>query len=134
VQLLVPLHHHLLVRDSAWTNDGFDFAWKVMVAEKTGSVRFHARERATGRKVSLEPARALTAAQTAALARERRLIVDFARCLARDVRSGSGRQVAVFADAFATLNGRPAQRLIAPDVDLTREPTPVHAVVPLANR
>lgn len=130
VQLLIPLHHHLLVRDSAWTNEGFDFAWKVMVAEKAGSVRYIARDRSSGRIWSIAPSTVLTPLQESALGKDPHLIVAFARYLGRQLRTQTGNDVAVYAEAFASLNGRPAQRLIAGDVDLTREPLPAHAVVP----
>jgi hypothetical protein len=131
VQVIVPLHHHLFVQDSAWTSEGFDFAWKVMIAEKSGNVRFTAKERQTGRAVSIERAPALTPVQELALGRDPRLIIEFARHLAREVRARTGCEVAIFADAFASLNGRPAQRLIDPGVDLTRDPLPARAIVPL---
>jgi vitamin K-dependent gamma-carboxylase len=133
LQLAVPLHHHLLVRDSVWTSAGFDFAWKIMLAEKSGSVRFTARDRANGRSWAIAPSDYLTPLQELALARDPRLIVAFARHLASDLQARTGDDIAVFADAFASLNGRPAQRLIAADVDLTRDPLPEHLVLPLDN-
>jgi vitamin K-dependent gamma-carboxylase len=131
LQTLLPLHHHLLTRDSAWTYDGFDFAWKVMVAEKAGSVRFRARDRRNGAERCVAPDSYLNAAQEQALAQDPRLIRALARQIARDAQARSGREFAVYADAFATLNGRPAQRLIAAAVDLTREPLPADWIVAL---
>jgi vitamin K-dependent gamma-carboxylase len=131
LQLAVPLHHHLLVRDSVWTNEGFDFAWKVMLAEKTGSVRYTARDGADGRVWSITPSTYLTPVQQLALAKDPRLIIQFARHVAAELRARTGDDIAVFADAFASLNGRPTQRLIAADVDLTRDPLPNRVVVPL---
>lgn len=131
LQLAVPLHHHLLVRDSVWTHEGFDFAWKIMLVEKSGSVQFIARDRVDGRSWSIPTSPYLTPLQELALARDPRLIVAFARHLAREQRARTGDDIAVFADAFASLNGRPAQRLIAADVDLTRDPLPERLVLPL---
>ena len=133
VQVFVPLRS-ALVRDSAWTRQGFDFAWKVMVAEKAGYVRFSARDRRDGRAVPIAIDQYLSATQERAMAQDPALIRDLARHIARDLRARAGVDVAVFADAFATLNGRPAQRQIAPDVDLTREPLPAHWIVPLSRR
>ena len=131
LQLAVPIHNHFIVRDSVWTNEGFDFAWKVMVAEKSGSVRFTARDRTSGRSWSIEPSTYLTPLQELALGRDPRLIVAFARELSAELRARDGNDVAIFADAFASLNGRPAQRMIAADVDLTRDPLPERVVLPL---
>jgi len=130
-QLLVPLCQHALAHDSAWTYEGFDFAWKVMLAEKSGSVRFTLRDRSTRDSWEVSPNRYLTPVQERAIGQDPRLILAFARYLARDVRERSGRDVAVFADAFASLNGRPLQRLIDPAVDLTCESLPDHVIVKL---
>jgi len=131
VQVLVPLHH-LSIRDSAWTHQGFDFAWKVMVAEMAGTVRFAVRDAQSLRTRWVTPEDELTALQARALAQDPRLIVAYARHLARTEYARTGRKVQIFAEAFATLNGRPAQRLIAPDVDLAQEPCEVvDVVVPL---
>ena len=48
------------------------------------------------------------------------MVRDLARHIAGDMRARHGRDVEVHADAFASLNGRPAQRLIDPHVDLSR--------------
>jgi vitamin K-dependent gamma-carboxylase len=48
------------------------------------------------------------------------MIPAFAHELARRERR-AGRDVAVYADVFAVLNGRPPRRLIDPNVDLARE-------------
>lgn len=131
VQVVVPLHHLSFVRGSAWTGEGFDFAWKVMLAEKAGSVRFRTREHLTDAQELVMPRTYLNEAQERALAQDPRLIRAFARSLADEVHARSGRRVAVYADAYATLNGRRVQRLIAPDVDLTRDPLPARWIVPL---
>jgi vitamin K-dependent gamma-carboxylase len=51
------------------------------------------------------------------MAQDRDLVPDLARHVAADFR-GHVREVAVYADAFVSLNGRPAQRIIDPRVGL----------------
>ena len=131
VQLLVPLCQHTFARDSAWTYEGFDFAWKVMLAEKSGSVRFRVRDRTSAEDWEISPSNYLSPVQEHALGQDPRLIIAFARHLARELREQTGRDVAVFAEAFATLNGRPLQRLIDPTIDLTQATLPDHVIVKL---
>jgi hypothetical protein len=131
VQVLVPLHHQLLCRDAAWTLDGFNFAWNVMLVEKAGSVRFSAEDRASGERRTIEPRAYLSAAQERAMAQDPEMIRSLACHIAEDVRARTGRSVAVRAEAFATLNARPAQRLIDPRVDLTQHALPAGWVLPL---
>jgi hypothetical protein len=47
------------------------------------------------------------------------MVLRYASWIAREERA-IGRDVAIYADSWASLNGRQAQRLIDPDVDLTR--------------
>jgi vitamin K-dependent gamma-carboxylase len=120
VQLSLPLRHWLYPGNVLWTEQGYRFAWNVMLIEKTGSAEFNLVERETGRRKTVFPRSILTRAQTKALATQPDMILAFAHELARRERS-AGREVAVYADVFAVLNGRPPRRLIDPNVDLARE-------------
>lgn len=55
------------------------------------------------------------------MATEPELIRQAAHAI-RVQRQAAGQDVAVFADSFLSLNGRPAALLIDPTVDLSREP------------
>ena len=48
------------------------------------------------------------------------MIVQLAHRIAADYRAAGHHDVEVRVDAFSSLNGRPAARLIDPDVDLAR--------------
>jgi vitamin K-dependent gamma-carboxylase len=119
VQLLIPLTQHLRGGDSAWTMRGFNFAWNVMVAEKTGYVSFKTRDRASGEELSVEPRSFLAPFQEFYMAQDPELIAQAARFVAAQY-AAHGRQVAVFADARAALNGHPARPLVDPRLDLTK--------------
>jgi hypothetical protein len=129
VQSVLPLRQHLHRSNSAWTLEGFNFAWNVMVAEKAGSVSFRACERADTATTRVEPRSFLAKFQEAAMAQNPELVRQAALFVADGFRR-RGRDVAVYADAFASLNGRPAQRLVDPAVDLTR-PVPRGWILPL---
>jgi hypothetical protein len=115
VQIVVPLRGLVADGSSAWTMNGFDFSWKVMAAEKAGAVSFRVRDRATGETLHVDPSTYLTLTQERAMAQD----PDMIRALAVHVARREHRDVGVFADAFASLNGRPSARFIAPNVDLT---------------
>jgi hypothetical protein len=117
-QVLIPASRHL-DRESAWTLQDFNFAWKVMVAEKAGQVRFRVRDRTTGATRFVEPREFLAPFQEASMALDPEMVRQAARFL-RARHEAEGRDVAVYADAIASLNGRPARALIDPAVDLTR--------------
>lgn len=116
-QLLVPLRHWLYPGNVLWSEQGYRWSWNVMLIEKTGSAEFTVVDRATGRKRVVFPRSILTQAQNKMMATQPDMILAFAHELARR----AGGNVAVYADVFAVLNGRPAARLIDPHTDLTRE-------------
>ena len=118
VHVLMPLREFVYRGPSAWSYEGFNFAWKVMVAEKTGYVIFHAWDpvRRTGRRIKTSDY--LTPRQAVLMAQDPHLIRMLARWMAADLEARGHEGTEVRVDAFATLNGRPGQRIIAPDVNL----------------
>jgi hypothetical protein len=125
LQIAVPLRHWVIPGDYRWTNEGYRFAWVVLLTEKGGDVSFRVREPATGREWIETADDLYTPAQWRVMATEPDLIRQAAHAIAARQRE-LGRQVEVRADAFVSLNGRPAARIVRPDVDLAREPWRVH--------
>lgn len=121
IQILLPLRHHLYGGDHGWHEQGFRFAWHVMLVEKTGVVTYRVRDPASGRVFFVHPEDALTAQQAKQMAFQPDMILDYAHHLAADFAARGMPGVEVRADAFVAYNGRPGARLIDPDVDLARE-------------
>lgn len=120
IQIALPLRHWLYPGNQLWTEEGFRFSWNVMLMEKQGSVEFHVREPSTGRTWEVAPTAYLTRYQTKMMSSQPDMILELAHQIADDFRT-RGHVVEVRVDAFASLNGRPARRLIDPAVDLARE-------------
>jgi len=118
VQLALPLRPYFALEPSAWTGSGFNCAWQVMVAEKTGFAEFYAGDSATGRRRKLSLKSYLTPRQEAMMAQDPYLIQSMARRLAADLKDRGLSNVQIKVNAFATLNGRPSQQLINNEVDL----------------
>lgn len=118
VQVAVPLRHHLYPGQLLWAEQGMRFAWKVMVREKSGSVTFHVTDPATRRRWQVNPQSYLTWRQTREMSTQPDLILQVAHHIARDFRARGVAAPQVRAEAWVSLNGRPAALLVAPDVDL----------------
>jgi hypothetical protein len=121
IQIALPLRHFLYPGDAGWTDEGFRFAWRVMLVEKTGMVEYRVRDPATGRVWGVDPAARLTPLQTKMMGQSPDMILEYAHHLAGEFAARGIRDVEVFADAYAAINGRPSQRLVDPGVDLARE-------------
>jgi vitamin K-dependent gamma-carboxylase len=116
---LFPGRGLLRGEDVAWTERGHRLAWRVMLIEKTGLVEYRVVEAKTGRVWRVSPAEELTALQHKQLRTQPDLIRDYALQL-KAQHAAEGREVAVYAEAWASLNGRPAQRLLSAELDLTQ--------------
>jgi vitamin K-dependent gamma-carboxylase len=144
VQLLVPLRYLAYPGDVLWTQQGFRFAWRVMLIEKTGSVEYRvAATPPRGPAVAprcafvVRPASELTPLQYRMMSTEPDMIHEYALELAARYRGRGYTDVRVYADAWAALNGRPSQRLVEPDVDLAAERLSIWPklwIVPLESR
>jgi len=119
-QAVVPLRFALYGDNVRWHEQGMRFSWRVMVREKNGSVTFRVSSLPSGRVFEVSPRRYLTPLQEREMAGQPDLIAQLARHIRADFeRQGLG-PVEVRVDAWVSLNGRRARRLIDPEVDLAR--------------
>lgn len=116
---LYPGRGLLRGEDVAWTERGHRLAWRLMLIEKTGLVEYRVVEAKTGRRWRVSPAEGLTPLQHKQLRTQPDLIRDYALQL-KAQHAALGRDVAVFADVWVSLNGRPSKRLLREDLDLTQ--------------
>lgn len=122
LQFLLPLRFLLYPGQVLWTEEGFRFAWRVMLIEKTGLVQYRIYDPDSKRRWEIAPERELTAFQARMLSTQPDMIHQFALELARRWRLKGYPNVQVYAEAYAALNGRPGQRLIQADIDLAAVP------------
>ena len=121
----VPLRHWVVPGDYRWTNEGYRFAWVVLLTEKGGDVSFRVREPATGRQW-IETAQDLyTPNQWRAMTTEPELIRQAAHA-SPNARPNAAATVEVRADAFVRSTAGRRSRLVDPAVDLAREPWRIH--------
>lgn len=119
-QVFFPLRHLAYEGDVLWNERGMRYAWKVMVREKNGSVTYRVTDPKTGRTWKVSPHHYLDWRQANEMASQPDLIHQLAHWVAQDFAQRGVPGVEVRVDSFASLNGRPAARMIDPDVDLLR--------------
>ena len=135
VQIAVPLRHFLYPGDVNWTEEGHRFSWHMMLREKTGDVEFIATQVSTGATFPVDPQGYLTSWQIAAMKMRPDMILQFCHWAADDLRRKFG-PVDIRVKASLSLNGRPEQWLIDPNVNLAAQPRnlwPAPWIVPLAS-
>jgi vitamin K-dependent gamma-carboxylase len=136
VQVLVPLRHHLYPGPPSWTENGHQFAWHMKLRDKVGVAAFVAYDPDTGDHWTVDPGDVLEPWQYHKMAVRPELLRQFSHHIAHEFRA-QGRDVQVFAHAWASLNGRDYRRLVDHTVDLAAEPprlTPQRWILPLDAR
>jgi hypothetical protein len=122
LQVVLPVRHLLYPSDLHWSEEGFRFAWQIMVMEKYGRAVFTVTDPASGESWRVSPRKTLTALQTRMMASQPDMVLSFAHDLALQYAARVGHPVEVRADVQVTLNGQPSRPLIKPAVDLARVP------------
>ena len=118
IQIALPLRHFAYPGNVRWTEEGYLFAWRVMLTEKVGYVRYQVSAPETGQSWLVEPEGYLTPLQIERMSFQPDMIRQTARMIADDFAERGHGDVVVNADAFVAFNGRPNARLINPAVDL----------------
>lgn len=134
IQILVPLRHVLYPGEPNWTEEGHTFAWHMKLRNKSGDVKFYVVREETGRRQQMHHDLILTDRQRDKMATRPYMIQQFARYIAEELEARGHTGYEVRVDALVSLNGRPKQRMIDPEVDLGAEPRslwPAEWIVPL---
>lgn len=119
LQFLLPLRHWLYPGTVLWHEQGMRFSWRVMLREKSGAVSYRVVD-ADGRTWVVTPRDYLSELQYREMAGQPDLILQLAHRIRDDFNARGKGPVQVYADAWVSLNGRPAQRLIAAEADLAQ--------------
>ncbi|MCH8545665.1 MAG: HTTM domain-containing protein [Cryomorphaceae bacterium] len=117
VQLVLPLRHYWIDSNVFWSEEGHRMSWRMMLRSKSGYVTFYTVDKNTEERKSVQLSAHLTAKQVRGLATHPDMIWQFAQYLHR-INEKEGLDVAVYADARVSLNGRPKVPLIDSNVDL----------------
>lgn len=119
LQLIFPWRYLLYPGNIFWTEEGYRFSWRVMLMEKAGTATFYVKDGQSGKEGAVINHQFLNPHQEKQMAMQPDLILQYARYL-RDYYEEQGVQnPSVRAEVWVTLNGRPAELLVNPDIDLS---------------
>ena len=118
LQILFPWRYRLYGGDLFWHEQGYRFSWRVMLMEKAGTATFYVRDGKSGREGIVDNREFLNAHQEKQMAFQPDLILQYAHWLAAHYRAQGLSDPQVRAEVYVTLNGRPSQLLIDPQLDL----------------
>ncbi|MDQ3473955.1 MAG: HTTM domain-containing protein, partial [Acidobacteriota bacterium] len=117
----------------SWTEEGHNFAWHMKLRTKEGEAVFTVTHPRTGQTWIINSKDYLKPHQVK-MTTKPDLIVQFSHYLAEEKRREGYENVEVRARAMVSLNGRPPQLLVDPNVDLAKEQVsllPARWILPL---
>ena len=117
-QCAMPFRHLLYPGNVSWTEEGHNFAWHMKLRTKRSRVRIEVVDKGTGQKTIVDHKEHLGDRQARKMVTRPDMMVQFAQWLAQEYEAG-GRDVAVYMSVMSSLNGRKAQLLVDPTVDLS---------------
>jgi len=120
-QCLYPLRHYLYRGNVNWTEEGHRFAWHMILRRKRAKGIFVISHPPTGKAWTVDPEARMPEWMASKMLASPDMILQFAHYLAAEKAAQDYPGVTVRARIEATLNGRPPQTFIDPDVDLASE-------------
>lgn len=121
VQVALPMRHWFFQDDVLWTEEGHRLSWRMMLRTKTGDTHFMVVDKAQPRDtINIRKSEYLSPKQQAALAAKPDMIWQFAQFLEQEY-AKNDKKVEVYVKSRVSVNGRPYQAFIDPNVDLAAE-------------
>lgn len=116
IMMILPLRHHFIEGNVAWTEEGHRCSWRMMLRGKSGYGTFRVVN-AKGKVIVVQPRDHIPYRQLKKLYGHPDMILEFAHYLG-DMYSDSTGRAEVYAQIFTKLNDRSYQRYIDPNVNL----------------
>ena len=120
-QVLIPLRSISYPGELFWTEQGYRFSWRVMLIEKAGYTTFKVVDNSSGNSELVDNSLYLTKFQEKQMSFQPDMIIEYAHYIGDTYKKKGFKAVSVYAESYVTLNGRPSQRFIDPEVDLYNE-------------
>ena len=121
-QLLIPFRHLLYPGNVSWTEEGHRFSWHMKLRDKEAILHFYLTDPRTGATWEISPALDLSARQLNEMSTRPDMVLQYAHHLAERWGGAGQPRPTVRVDLRVSLNGRPWQPLIDPNVNLAEAP------------
>lgn len=121
IQIGLPLRHHFIKGDVLWTEEGHRLSWRMMLRSKSARTTYWIENKANGKRLKVNLNEHLSRKQVRTASSKPDVIWQFSQYLKSHYKAG-GMDVAVYVDCKVSVNGKPYQTLVNPDVDMASQP------------
>jgi hypothetical protein len=118
LQFTIPFRHFFVTDNVLWTENGFRFAWHVMVMEKNGFTEFTVIDKKTNKRWKEHPSSRLTAIQEKQMSFQPDMIWQYAKFLEKTYNNNGFTNVEIYVNSKVSLNGRSSKTYIEPSKNL----------------
>jgi len=121
IQLVLPLRHYFIKDAVLWTEEGHRLSWRMMLRGRAGKAKFKVVNNENGNFKFINTKNYLSKKQRPRVAAYPDFAWQFAQHLKREY-AEKGEAISVYAvDSKISINGRPYQPFLDPNVDLANE-------------
>ena len=117
LQVALPLRHHFIEDNVLWTEEGHRMSWRMMLRSKQGYATYKVVDKELNTTDVIILNDYLTKKQQKQASAKPDAIWQFAQRLKAEY-AKKNQDISVFVDCKISINGKPYQRLIDPEVDL----------------
>ncbi|WP_248724345.1 HTTM domain-containing protein [Seonamhaeicola sp. ML3] len=117
VQILLPLRHHIIEDNVLWTEEGHRLSWRMMLRTRYGKATFKIKDKETGVSKVIDLNNYLTKKQKHQVSSKPDFMWQFSKYLKNKFQE-EGQDISVFITCKVSINGKPAQQFINPNVDI----------------
>ena len=120
--MVLVMRHHLYPGSVFWNDEGFRFSWFMKTRSKVSLIAFYVTDPATDETWLVDARQHLTGRQLAKMSTSPDMIMQFVDYIERELEAaGQMEDPIIRVEAVGSLNGRPLQLFIDPEVDLSEE-------------
>ena len=120
-QLVMPLRHYVYPGRSDWNQQGYKFAWRMMLNHWDAYLRINVVETNTGRSVEWNNHEAITQVQFNRMQYQPRLLAQYAKFVKSEAEKLGFQSPEIRIIAVVSLNGRSHQFLVNPHMDASAD-------------
>lgn len=121
-QLVLPLRHFAYPGNVSWTEEGHLYAWHMKLRNKSGRILLWVENHDNGERSEVDLNEFMETWQARRMVTKPDMILQFAHFLGAELGRNGLTNISVHADSRVSLNGRRAQSMINPRVDLLEQP------------
>jgi len=119
IQLVLPVRHYFIKGDVLWTEEGHRLSWRMMLRNKTGTIKFTIHDNISGKNSTFKLKKLLTKKQIKVMSVRPDMIWQTAQKI-KEYYQKKGKDVSIFIDSKVSINKNPAKVLIDPKTDFSK--------------